>query len=114
MIAFASSLDQGGVIAKSAEDAALILRAMSGHDPKDSTSLKLDQPDLTNNLNNPIKGMKIGLPKEFFEKEMAPYVLKSIEEAIEVYKSLGAEIVEISLGNINLSLPIYYLSLIHI
>ena len=71
MIAFASSLDQGGVIAKSAEDAALILEAMSGHDPKDSTSLKLDQPDLTNNLNSPIKGMKIGLPKEFFEKEMA-------------------------------------------
>ena len=109
MIAFASSLDQGGVIAKSAEDAALILEAMSGHDPKDSTSLKLDQPDLTKNLNNPIKGMKIGLPKEFFEKEMAPYVMKSIEEAIEVYKSLGAEIIEISLGNINLSLPIYYI-----
>ena len=109
MIAFASSLDQGGVIAKSAEDAALILEAMSGHDPKDSTSLKLDQPNLTKDLNNPIKGMKIGLPKEFFEKEMAPYVLKSIEEAIEVYKSLGAEIVEISLGNINLSLPIYYI-----
>ena len=109
MIAFASSLDQGGVIAKSAEDAALILEAMSGHDPKDSTSLKLDQPNLTKDLNNPIKGMKIGLPKEFFEKEMAPYVMKSIEEAIEVYKSLGAEIVEISLGNINLSLPIYYI-----
>ena len=72
MIAFASSLDQGGVIAKSAEDAALILEAMSGHDPKDSTSLKLDQPNLTKDLNNPIKGMKIGLPKEFFEKEMAP------------------------------------------
>ena len=109
MIAFASSLDQGGVIAKSAEDAALILEAMSGHDPKDSTSLKLDKPDLTKNLDIPIKGMKIGLPKEFFEKEMATYVMKSIEEAIDIYKNLGAEIVEISLGNINLSLPIYYI-----
>ena len=109
MIAFASSLDQGGVIAKSAEDAALILEAMSGHDPKDSTSLNLDRPDLTKNLDKPIKGMKMGLPKEFFEKEMAPYVMKSIEDALEVYKSLGAEIVEISLGNINLSLPIYYI-----
>ena len=109
MIAFASSLDQGGVVARSAEDAALILEAMSGHDPKDSTSLKLDKPDLIKNLNSPIKGMKIGLPKEFFEKEMPSYLEKSIDEAIQVYKSLGAEIVEISLKNINLSLPIYYI-----
>ena len=109
MIAFASSLDQGGVVARSAEDAALILEAMSGHDPKDSTSLKLDTPDLSKDLKNPIKGMKIGLPKEFFEKEMPSYVEKSIEEAIEVYKSLGAEVVEVSLTNINLSLPIYYI-----
>ena len=109
MIAFASSLDQGGVVARSAEDAALILESMSGHDSKDSTSLKLDKPDLIKGLDDSIKGMKIGLPKEFFAQEMPAYIEKSIEEAIEVYKSLGAEVVEVSLSNINLSLPIYYI-----
>ena len=109
MIAFASSLDQGGVIARSAEDAALVLEAMSGHDPKDSTSLNLDAPDLTANLNDSIKGMKIGLPKEFFDREIPSFVENSIEEAIAVYKDLGAEIVEVSLKNINLSLPVYYI-----
>jgi len=109
MIAFASSLDQGGVVARSAEDAALILEGMSGHDPKDSTSLKLEAPDLLKNLDKPIKGMKIGLPKEFFEKEMPEFVEKSIQDAIATYKHLGAEIVEVSLKNINLSLPIYYI-----
>ena len=74
MIAFASSLDQGGVIARSAEDAALVLEAMSGHDPKDSTSLNLDAPDLTANLNDSIKGMKIGLPKEFFDREIPSFL----------------------------------------
>ena len=109
MIAFASSLDQGGVVARSAEDAALILEGMSGHDPKDSTSLKLEAPDLLKNLDKPIKGMKIGLPKEFFEKEMPEFVEKAIQDAIETYKHLGAEIVEVSLKNVNLSLPIYYI-----
>ncbi len=109
MIAFASSLDQGGVIARSAEDAALVLEAMSGHDPKDSTSLNLDAPDLTANLNDSIKGMKVGLPKEFFDREIPSFVENSIEEAISVYKDLGAEIVEVSLNNINLSLPVYYI-----
>ena len=109
MIAFASSLDQGGVVARSAEDAALILEGMSGHDPKDSTSLKLEAPNLLKNLDKPIKGMKIGLPKEFFEKEMPEFVEKAIQDAIETYKHLGAEIVEVSLKNINLSLPIYYI-----
>ena len=109
MIAFASSLDQGGVLSRSAEDAALVLEAMSGHDPKDSTSLNYEAPDLISDINKPIKGMKIGLPKEFFEKEMPEYSQKSIQQAIEVYKNLGAEVVEISLRNINLSLPIYYI-----
>ena len=108
MIAFASSLDQGGVVARSAADAALILEAMCGHDPKDSTSLNLERPDLTTNLNNPIKGMKIGLPKEFFEKEMPSFVEKSIEDAISVYKDLGAEIVEVSLPHTEFALPTYY------
>lgn len=109
MIAFASSLDQGGVLARSAEDAAIVLEAMSGHDPKDSTSLNMENIDLLSNLNESIKGLRIGLPKEFFEKELPSYVDKSIKEAIEVYKSLGADIIEISLPNINLSLPIYYI-----
>ena len=84
MIAFASSLDQGGVIARSAEDAALVLEAMSGHDVKDSTCLKLDKPDLTNLLDTPIKGMKIGLPKEFFEQDLPSYLQTSIQEAIDI------------------------------
>ena len=109
MIAFASSLDQGGVLAKSAEDAALILEAMSGYDPKDSTSLNVKEIDFQTNINEPIKNLKIGLPKEFFDAELPSYLQKSIQESVDVYKSLGANIVEISLPNINLSLPIYYI-----
>ena len=109
MIAFASSLDQGGVLAKSAEDAALILEAMSGFDPKDSTSLNVKQIDFQTNLNESIKDLNIGLPKEFFDAELPSYLQKSIEESVDVYKHLGANIVEISLPNINLSLPIYYI-----
>ena len=109
MIAFASSLDQGGVLAKSAEDAALILEAMSGYDPKDSTSLNVKQIDFQTNLNESIKDLNIGLPKEFFDAELPSYLQKSIQESVDVYKNLGANIVEISLPNINLSLPIYYI-----
>jgi len=109
MIAFASSLDQGGVLAKSAEDAALILEAMSGYDPKDSTSLNVKHIDFQTNLNESIKNLNIGLPKEFFDAELPSYLQKSIQESVDVYKSLGANIVEISLPNINLSLPIYYI-----
>ena len=108
MIAFASSLDQGGVLARTAEDAALLLSDMSGHDPKDSTSLNIEVPDYPKEINNDISGLKIGLPKEFFEQEMPDYVRKSTEEAIEVYKDLGATIEEISFPNIDLSLPVYY------
>ena len=109
MIAFASSLDQGGVLAKSAEDAALILEAMSGYDPKDSTSLNVKEIDFQTSINEPVKDLKIGLPKEFFDAELPSYLQKSIQESVDVYKSLGANIVEISLPNINLSLPIYYI-----
>ncbi|MEC8449035.1 MAG: Asp-tRNA(Asn)/Glu-tRNA(Gln) amidotransferase subunit GatA [Pseudomonadota bacterium] len=109
MIAFASSLDQGGVLAKSAEDAALILEAMSGYDPKDSTSLNVKQIDFQTNLNESIKDLNIGLPKEFFDAELPSYLQKSIEESVDVYKHLGANIVEISLPNVSLSLPIYYI-----
>ena len=109
MIAFASSLDQGGTLARTAEDAAILLGAMSGHDPKDSTSLNVEVPNYTKDINNDISGLKIGLPTEFFEQEMPDYVRKSTEEAIKVYRDLGAVIKEISFPNIGLSLPVYYI-----
>ena len=109
MIAFASSLDQGGVLARSAEDSAYLLESMSGHDPKDSTSLNEDVPRFTENIDSPIKDMKIGLPKEFFERDLPKYVESSTKEAIEKFKDLGAEILEISLPNVDLSLPVYYI-----
>ena len=108
MIAFASSLDQGGVLTRTAEDAAILLASMSGHDPKDSTSLNIEVPNYTEEIGNNISGLKIGLPKEFFNQEIPDHVRKSTEEAIEVYKDLGAEIEEISFPNIDLSLPVYY------
>ena len=82
---------------------------MSGYDPKDSTSLNVKEMDFHTSINEPIKDLKIGLPKEFFEAELPSYLQKSIQESVDVYKSLGANIVEISLPNINLSLPIYYI-----
>tara|TARA_B100001179_G_scaffold158896_1_gene116265 strand:+ start:1542 stop:3017 length:1476 start_codon:yes stop_codon:yes gene_type:complete len=108
MIAFASSLDQGGVLTKSAEDAALMLSCMSGHDPKDSTSLNIEVPNFFEEIQKDIKGLKIGLPKEIFSAKMPNYLEKSIEEAIIVFKELGAEIKEIELTNLELSLPVYY------
>ncbi len=109
MIAFASSLDQGGVLARSAEDSAILLESMSGHDPKDSTSLKEEVPSFLDSIDSPINGIKIGLPKEFFERDLPEYVESSTKEAIETYKNLGAEIHEISLPNVDLSLPVYYI-----
>ena len=109
MIAFASSLDQGGVLARSAEDSAYLLESMSGHDPKDSTSLNEDVPSFTENIDSSIKGMKIGLPKEFFERDLPNHVESSTKEAIDTFKDLGAEVREISLPNVDLSLPVYYI-----
>ena len=108
MIAFASSLDQGGVITKSAEDAALMLQCMSGHDPKDSTSLNKKVPNYLKEMKEQINGMRIGLPKEFFSKNIHPYIEKSIEEAIKIFENLGAKIEEIELPNLDLALPTYY------
>ena len=109
MIAFASSLDQGGVLARSAEDSALLLESMSGHDPKDSTSLNETVPSFLKNINTSIKGLKIGLPKEFFERDLPKHVESSTNETIKTFKDLGAEIHEISLPNVDLSLPVYYI-----
>ena len=108
MIAYASSLDQGGPMAQSAEDLALMLEVMAGFDPKDSTSVEKDVPQYSASLNDSIEGLKIGLPKEYFGEGLDAEVAKVIEEAVEEYKKLGAEIVEVSLPNTHLSVPAYY------
>lgn len=108
MIAFASSLDQAGPMAISAEDCALLLNAMAGFDERDSTSVDMPVPDYTAGLNKDIKGLKIGLPREFFGEGLDPGVAKAIEEAIGIYKSAGAKIVEVGLPNMHLSVPVYY------
>ena len=108
MIAFASSLDQAGAMAGSAEDTAIMLNAMAGFDTKDSTSIDKDVPDYTAALSNDIKGLKIGLPKEYFDEGLDVGVAEKVEQAIAEYKKLGAEIVEISLPNSSLSVPVYY------
>jgi aspartyl-tRNA(Asn)/glutamyl-tRNA(Gln) amidotransferase subunit A len=108
MIAFASSLDQGGVIAATAEDAALILREMSGFDANDSTSVDLPVPDYLAGLDAPLAGLKIGLLKEFFETGLDPANEKRIREALALYERLGATLREVSLPNLPLSVPAYY------
>jgi aspartyl-tRNA(Asn)/glutamyl-tRNA(Gln) amidotransferase subunit A len=108
MIAFASSLDQAGPMCHTAEDCAAMMNVMSGHDPKDSTSIQREKENYLTGINNPIKGLKIGVPKEFFSEGLDPEVEKIIEQGISEYKKLGAEIVEISLPNNHLSIPVYY------
>jgi len=108
MIAFASSLDQGGPMTRSAEDAALLLNTMCGFDPRDSTSVEQPVPDFTATLNNSIKGLRVGLPKEYFGEGLGADVAKAVEAAIAEYKKLGAEMVDISLPNSKLAIPCYY------
>ncbi|MGC3982484.1 MAG: Asp-tRNA(Asn)/Glu-tRNA(Gln) amidotransferase subunit GatA [Steroidobacteraceae bacterium] len=108
MIAFASSLDQAGVMCLSAEDAALLLQSMSGFDVQDSTSVDVPVPDYRATLNQSLKGLKIGLVKEFFDKGLSEDNARPVREALKVYESLGAELVEVSLPNLPLSVPTYY------
>ena len=108
MIAFASSLDQAGTFTQTAEDAALLLNVMSGFDEKDSTSVDQPVPDYSANLNQDLKGLKIGLPKEYFGEGLNADVARVVEQAIDEYKKLGAEIIDISLPNSHLSVPAYY------
>jgi aspartyl-tRNA(Asn)/glutamyl-tRNA(Gln) amidotransferase subunit A len=108
MIAFASSLDQAGPMARSAEDMALMLNAMAGFDPRDSTSLDRPTEDYTRELARPLKGLRIGLPKEFFAEGVQPDVARAVDEAIRQYKALGCEVVEVTLPNMRLSVPVYY------
>jgi aspartyl-tRNA(Asn)/glutamyl-tRNA(Gln) amidotransferase subunit A len=108
MIAFASSLDQGGVMARSAADCALALSVMAGPDPRDSTSLEREREDYSRDLNRPLTGLRIGLPKEFFAAGMAADVEAATINALDEYRRLGATTVEVSLPNSALSVPVYY------
>jgi len=108
MVAFASSLDQGGTITATAEDAALVMREMAGFDPNDSTSVDRPVPDYVASLGTPLTGLKIGLLKEFFEKGLDPQNERRIREALAIYEKLGAQLREVSLPNLPLSVPAYY------
>ena len=108
MIAFASSLDQGGPMAKSAEDCAILLNTMAGFDPRDSTCLERAAEDYTRDLEMPLAGIRIGLPKEFFGEGCDAALMQAVQAAIAEYRSLGAEMVEVSLPNSHLSVAAYY------
>jgi len=108
MVAFASSLDQGGVLTVSAADAALMLREMAGFDPNDSTSVERDVPDYVGLLDAPLAGLKVGLLKEFFDQGLDPDTGQRVREALKVFESLGAQLTEVSLPNLPLSVPVYY------
>jgi aspartyl-tRNA(Asn)/glutamyl-tRNA(Gln) amidotransferase subunit A len=108
MIAFASSLDQAGPMTRSASDAALMLQAMAGFDERDSTCAEQPVPDYSATLNNSLEGVRIGLPREYFDEGLDASVAASVESAIDVYKRLGAQVVEISLPNTALAVPTYY------
>jgi aspartyl-tRNA(Asn)/glutamyl-tRNA(Gln) amidotransferase subunit A len=108
MIAFASSLDQGGPMARTAEDLGLMLNVMAGFDARDSTSLQRTPADYTGELAKPLNGLRIGLPREFFAAGASAEVIKAVESAIAEYRKLGCEVVDISLPNMSLSVPVYY------
>ena len=108
MIAFASSLDQGGPIAQTAEDCGILLNAMTGFDAKDSTSLERKKEDFNRDLNKSLQGLRIGVPKEFFSDGLAADVEQAVRAALAEYEKLGATLVEISLPKTELSIPVYY------
>jgi aspartyl-tRNA(Asn)/glutamyl-tRNA(Gln) amidotransferase subunit A len=113
MIAFASSLDQGGPMAQTAEDCALLLGEMVGFDKRDSTSLSAEQgnvhEDFTRDLNKPLAGLRIGVPKEYFGEGLASDVEQAVRAALEQFVKLGATLVDISLPKTSLSIPTYYI-----
>jgi len=108
MVAFASSLDQGGPLAKSAEDLALLLNVMAGFDARDSTSLERPGEDYARELATPLKGLKIGLPREYFGEGVEPGVRARVEEAIGWYRTQGATTIDIELPNTGLGVAVYY------
>jgi aspartyl-tRNA(Asn)/glutamyl-tRNA(Gln) amidotransferase subunit A len=109
MIAFASSLDQAGPMARSVKDAALLLQVMASHDPKDSTSADLPVPDYQKALELPVKGLRIGIPKEYRVDGMAPEIEALWQKGIEIYRQAGAKIVDVSLPHTKAALPAYYI-----
>jgi aspartyl-tRNA(Asn)/glutamyl-tRNA(Gln) amidotransferase subunit A len=108
MIAFASSLDQGGPLARSAADLALLMNVMAGHDRRDSTSIERPREDYARELNLPLKGLRIGLPAEYFGAGVEPGVLKCVREAIAWFESQGARTLPVELPNTGLAVPVYY------
>ena len=108
MIAFASSLDQGGPITRNAEDAALMLQCMAGFDPRDSTSINAPAPDMATLLGKEVRGLKLGLPKEFFDTSVDGQVLEKVRESLAVLETLGATLVDVSLPNSAAGIPCYY------
>ena len=109
LVAFASSLDQIGPITKDVEDAAILLNIIAGHDEKDTTSYDIPKKDYTKALKNDVKGLKIGIPKEYFGEGINKEVKKKLEESIEIYKKLGAEVEEFSLDIADYALATYYI-----
>lgn len=108
MVAFASSLDQGGPMARSAEDCALLLQTMAGFDARDSTSSEQPVDDYSAHLDKPIAGLKIGLPQEFFATGLSQEMARILDTAIAEYRKLGAQVVDIKLPNAKLAIPVYY------
>ena len=109
MIAFASSLDQGGPMAKTAEDNALLLQTMAGFDHRDSTSMNVAVPDYVAGLSKNLSGLKIGVPKEYFSAGLDPEIASAIEASLDEYRKMGAEIKSISLPHTHLAVPCYYI-----
>src|ERR1700727_1264378 len=109
VVAFASSLDQAGPLAKTVEDAAILLRSMSGHDPKDSTSLPGEVPDFASFVGKSVKGLRIGVPKEYRADGMPPEIEKLWADGVDWLKDAGCEIVEVSLPHTKYALPAYYI-----
>ncbi|MEM4987811.1 Asp-tRNA(Asn)/Glu-tRNA(Gln) amidotransferase subunit GatA [Collimonas sp. H4R21] len=108
MIAFASSLDQAGPIAQTAEDCALLLNAMTGFDARDSTSLERKKEDFSAGLDQDLKGLRIGIPREYFSSGLSADVEQAVRAALQEYEKLGATLVDISLPKTELSIPVYY------
>ena len=109
LVAFASSLDQIGPLTKTVRDAALIMNAIAGHDPRDSTALNQSVPDYTAKLGNDLRGVRLGLPKEYMIEGIDPQVKAAIDAAVKQLNSLGAEIVEVRLPNTEYAIAVYYI-----
>ena len=109
MIAFASSLDQGGPMAGSAEDCALLLNEMAGFDERDSTSIDRATDDYVQSLNDSLQGVKIGLPKQYFDSGLDDSIASLLQQSISVLEKLGAKFIDIELSNQHLAVPAYYI-----